>query len=677
MSIRVKLSVLIIAITLCSTFLMGYFSYSESSRSLLSSSDSAMQQLNQSSAETIKAMIAKENSNIAMVAEISEISGLLQQAGNGKIQQGNQLQAAVNLKLEQIVKEAGNLEHLFVVGPDGTDVADSDASLLGQNFGDRDYAKEVFATGKPAVSDTLKSRATGAFVLAFAYPVQVNGKVSGFVASAVKADSLTQYLGNAKMKNAASSYSYLVDKTGTMLFHPTQDKIGKPVENEQIKNVAAQLQQGKQPPNQIVDYVFQGAKKKAAYTIIPETSWILVLGSDVNEIVAPVRTMAQFAVWIGLGCAVVMTLIGLLVSRKIALPIKKVTELIHKTSELDLQDDQEYSRLLKLKDETGTMAKAMFVTRGVLRDTAHSLIGISGKVLGNAEALEKLAVDVRENAHDNAATTEQLSAGMEETAAAAEEITATIHEIEGNVRMISTKVKDGAVLSGEIARRAEELQQDTEASTANTKTVYEDVRTKMHQAIEASGTISEINVLADTILQITAQTNLLALNAAIEAARAGEAGRGFSVVASEIRKLAEQSSATASGIQEIVSGVHASVGQMQESSEAILSFIDDIVLADYDKLAESSERYKTDAATMSELLKEFEQAADHLDAAVSGISVAVNEVAATMNECTRGVTDMADKTNDIVDKTFTEVKMADENTASAKELQSLVGQFKI
>ncbi|ULO05786.1 methyl-accepting chemotaxis protein [Paenibacillus sp. 19GGS1-52] len=677
MKIRMKLSVMMIAITVFSTALMGGFTYNKSTSTIMDLTESSMKQINTDKAETIEAMIDKEKRNMQLVAGETEITDLLLKAGNGGIPTGDKLQAEVDTKLQGLVKDAGNLEHMFVVDMKGIAIADSNLKTQGTDFSDRNYTKTVIKTGEPVISETLKSKATGAFVLAFVHPVKSDGKMIGFVASAVSADSIIKYLASAKVMSAASSYAYLVDETGVILYHPDKTKIGTSVENAQIKAVVERIKGGEKPADSIVEYVFNGKDKKAAYTVLPETNWTLVLTGDIGEITKPVHDMTNFILLIGIISLVLTIFVGFVVAGRISSPIVKLTELINKTADLDLEYNEKYEYLGKSKDETGTIARAMFKTRAVLREMAESLITISTKVLDNAETLEKLSNYVRENAHDNSATTEQLSAGMEETAASTQEMTAAIHEIENNVRTISGRVKEGAEVSGQITERALALQHDANESTENAKRIYESVRIDMEKAIEQSNSISEINVLADTILSITSQTNLLALNAAIEAARAGEAGRGFAVVAGEIRKLAEKSSETAAGIQGVVKGVYSSVEQMKENSEAILSFIDQNVLGDYERLNEVSQQYNNDASMVNELMNQLDTAAEHLNMTVSSIAIAVNEVAATVNEGAIGVQDIAEKTADIVEKTFQEAAMADENTVSAKELLGLVEKFKI
>ncbi|WP_340022570.1 methyl-accepting chemotaxis protein [Paenibacillus sp. FSL K6-1096] len=677
MKIRMKLSVMMIVVTLISTALMGIFTYTKSTGTIMNLTESSMAQVGTNKAQTIGAMIDKEKRNIQLVAGESEIAELLLQVASGGGSVEEALRNQVNAKLLSQVKDAGNLEHMFVVDLKGTAVADSDTKLIGSSFSDRNYTKNVLKTGQPVVSETLKSKSTGAYILVFAHPVMNGDQMIGFVGSAVHADSLITYLADAKVAGAPSSYAYLLDETGNTLYHPDHEKIGLPVENESIKAVVERVKAGETVADGNVEYTFKGAKKKAAFTVLPGTKWTLVLTGDVDEVLQPVSEMTIFILLLGLGSLLLTLLIGTVVAGRIASPIVKLTGLINRTAELDLKYDDQYEYLTRNKDETGTIAKAMFRTRAALREMAGSLIAISSKVLDNAETLEKLSNEVRENAHDNSATAQQLSAGMEETAASTQEMTAAIHEVESNVRIISSRVLEGSGVSGQITQRALALQQDAVTSTENAKQIYGTVRSEMEKAIEQSAAIKEIHVLADTILSITSQTQLLALNAAIEAARAGEAGRGFAVVAGEIRKLAEQSSGTAGGIQEVVRNVSSSVEQITRHSEAVLTFIDHNVLGDYERLTEVSQQYTDDASVINDLMHQFGEAAGHLNDTVSSIAIAINEVAATVNEGATGVQDIAEKTADIVEKTFDEAAMADENTQSAREMQQLVEKFKI
>ena len=676
MSIKLKISITIISMIICSVLFVGGLSLVKSSGTIESMTKTSMLESNLNKADMLKALIENEMRKLALVAEEKEVTEILTQVFAGEAADPNSLKD-FNKKLLKISTEAGNLEHIFMVDTKANIVADSDISLVGKNLSDRAYANQVLTTGNPTISDTLKSKSTGAYVVALSYPVKVEDRLIGFLTSAVLAESFMSSLKNAKVLGTKSSYSYLVDEDGTMLYHPTAEKIGQPVENAQVKEVVKRVQAGEVVEPEAIDYVFQGKKKAAAYQIIPETNWILVITGDMEEVMRPVTNVRNAIITFGIVIAFIALCIGLVISNRITSPILKLTELINKTAKLDLVYDESFLYLEKYKDEIGIITRATFQTRKELREIVGKLQSVSHTVMNNAEKIELISEQIQENANDNSATTEELSAGMQETAAASEEITATTIEINERVAAIAKRAKDGADVSGQITGRAVKLKKDAVESTKNTKNLYEEVKNKMERAIEASNRIQQISVLADTILSITSQTNLLSLNAAIEAARAGEAGKGFTVVASEIRKLAEQSSKTASGIHEIVNNVYTSVGAMRESSEAILNFIDQNVLRDYEKLTQISGQYNEDAIFVQNLMSEFEASAELLNNSVSSITIAMNEVATTVNESSKGIQDIAEKTVDVVEKTMEETKIADENAAGAAELLELVERFQI
>lgn len=676
MSIKLKISIIVITMIACSILLVGGFALVKSTDTIENISDISMMDTNLQKADMISSLIDNEMRKLALIAEIEEVTEILTSA-SGREEADSVNRADFNEKLLKIANDAGNLEHLFIVDNKANIVADSDTNLIGQNLSDRAYASQALSTGTLTISDTLKSKSTGAYIVVLCYPVKVKNQMVGFVASAVLADSFIDTLRNVKLLDTKSSYSYLVDKEGMMLYHPTSEKIGLPVENEQIKEVVNRVQAGETVTPDTVDYLYQGIKKMAAYRIIPETDWILVVTGDMKEVMQPVTNVKKAIIVMGSIIAIVALGLGLLTSNKITSPILKLTELMNKTANLDLVFDESYLYLEKYKDEIGIITRAIFKTRKELREIIGKLQNVSHIVMSNAEKMEQLSEQILENANDNSATTEELSAGMQETAAASEEITATTTEINERVTAIARRAKEGADVSDQITERALKLKQDARESTQNAKNLYENVKSKMEKAIEDSNRIQQISVLADTILSITSQTNLLSLNAAIEAARAGEAGKGFTVVASEIRKLADQSSKTAAGIHEIVENVYTAVGDMRASSEAILTFIDQNVLKDYEKLTKISGQYNEDADYIQNIMSEFETSAEHLHDAVSSITIAMNEVATTINESSKGVQDIAEKTVEVVEKTMEETRIADENAAGATELLELVNRFKI
>ncbi len=668
---------MIIGMMLFTIGIMGGLTLYKSANTLFNITDTVMTQTNEDNVNLINSMIDKEQGNVAIMADQTLVEDYLVKVKNNEVEGASELQKELIVKLQHLYQEAGNLEHIFVVDEKGFIVADSDTNLIGSDLSDRAYSLQTLDSGLPVISEVLKSKSTGAFIIVFTHPVKVNEQLVGYIATGVYADSLIEYLQEANIFNTESSYAYLVDDKGTMLFHPDKDKIGLPVENAQITSVVERIMKGEEVTSDIIEYEEDGASKRAVYSVIPKTNWTLVISGDLKEVMSPVYRTLNYIVIIAIVSVIFALVGGLFFASKISKPIVKLTELINKTSELDLKYDEQYVYLAKNKDETGTIAKAMFQTRQALRDMAEKLVLVSKEVMGSAGRLEEMSIKVQENAHDNSATTQELSAQMEETAASTEEITATIAEIDLNVSTIAHKAKDGTEVSNQITKRAVDLNKEAQSSTENARAIYNNVRVNMEKAIEETNTIKQINVLADTILSITGQTNLLALNAAIEAARAGEAGRGFAVVADEIRKLAEESTKTAAGIQEIVKNVYSSVGNMKENSEAMLTFIDQDVMRDYEKLIQVSEQYNHDAETVNNLMSEFEQASEQLDAAISNISTAISQVAVTATEGAKGVQDISENTVSIVDMTVEEVKIADENSKAAKQLRDLVNQFTI
>lgn len=217
-----------------------------------------------------------------------------------------------------------------------------------------------------------------------------------------------------------------------------------------------------------------------------------------------------------------------------------------------------------------------------------------------------------------------------------------VHSVDGNVGELNSSTQDVSSTTQELAARME-----------------------------------EINLLADSIKQITDQTNLLALNAAIEAARAGEAGKGFSIVAEEIRRLAEQSNEAINKIQETTGIIVSSVEELSAKAGGVLDFMETQIIPDYQTLVQTGRDYNRDATYYNDFSVELHTVSAKLLAGVDGLMKTIQGVSSVSYEGAQGTTSIAERVVEVAQKADEIRLLTVEANNVAEKLKNDAAKFKV
>lgn len=461
--------------------------------------------------------------------------------------------------------------------------------------------------------------------------------------NALDSDNLQRLIGQVSINGVTSSYAYLVDAQGTMLYHPTADKIGQPVENEVVKKLVADIQSGNIPKPDVVSYNFKGVIKYAAYYVGENADYILVISADEDEVFAVVNYILKRTGITAVFALLFFGLIGLWITGITVNPIHKITNIVVKMADMDFTENSIQDKLNRRKDETGSMSRAITRLRENLREMAEGIKEQSLEIYNASETLNDNAENTAANMGEVERTVTEIADGAagqaEETQKATENVVLmgsmveeTNMEVE-NLRDNASAIRRSSDDAMEILKNLEEINQKTKDAIG---IIYGQTNTTNHSAVK-------IREATEIITSIAEETNLLSLNASIEAARAGEQGRGFAVVASQIQKLAEQSDESARQIESIVNSL------IRDSEKAVetMDVVKDII-----------ERQSENVDKTNDI---FRQVKSGIDSSIEGIT-AIAQKTGRMDEARVNVVDIVQNLTAI----------AEENAGSTQEASAAV-----
>ncbi|MDE5804386.1 MAG: methyl-accepting chemotaxis protein [Lachnospiraceae bacterium] len=467
---------------------------------------------------------------------------------------------------------------------------------------------------------------------------------------ALAAVSLSEMFKDVRIKGAASSYAYITDAQGIMLYHPTADKIGQSVENEVVKGLVGEISQGRIPEPAIITYNFKGVEKYASYYVGGNGNYILVITADESEIFSRVNMMMRRSYMSGIIVLVVCGLLGFGLGKLVVRPINMLAKNVLKLSEMDFTADETQEKLNRRKDETGQMSRAISELR-------EELVKVCAQIKEQSRSLYKAAETLSGETMETSEAVGQVDRAVGEIADGATSQAEETQKATENVILIGNMVEEVGEQVSSLNSNADAMQRASVEALETLKELdHTNVQTReaIEKISEQTNTTNEsalkIREATTMITSIAEETNLLSLNASIEAARAGEQGRGFAVVASQIQKLAEQSNESAREIEEIIDSL------IHDSEEAVETM---------DSVKEIIARQSANVERTGEGFAEVKKG---IDTSLENIS-AISDSISRMDEARVNVVDVVQNLTAIAEEN---AAGTEETSASATEVGAIV-----
>lgn len=471
-------------------------------------------------------------------------------------------------------------------------------------------------------------------------------------------DGYANNLSDVKLEGMDSAYMYVVQNDGTMLYHPTKEKVGQPVENAVIKGVVQQLQDGKKPSTAVVEYDFNGTTKYSAYTILNNEN-ILVLTADESEALAGITTVTGVAVGISAIVVLLAIIICFILGRRLMRPLVKVSTIIEEIANGDINAD--FGMVKETNDEIGLIIEKM-------KELTQSLGNIVGKIRNSSDTMSANSYELNDTSSQTLAANNEISKAVEDVAEGSTGMAASISKINENLLEMSNETKDINESVNEIRNQTTAVQDSSKIMNDKIKSM-QDSSHKMDEGISAiskrietvNTTVDKVSNIVSVIEEISSETNLLSLNASIEAARAGDAGKGFAVVAQEIRVLSDNTNTELENIKQIISSlveecrycVQASgtiVEDNAKQKEEIKAVLDEFSALDeqIQKTAEKADKIEELVTAMIELNDDITKSSNSLTDVSAANAAATEEMNANIEELNammHGVSEMAEHMN--------------------------------
>ncbi|MFW5790703.1 MAG: methyl-accepting chemotaxis protein, partial [Bacillota bacterium] len=540
-----------------------------------------------------------------------------------------------------------DLLHIYLGTEDG-EMHIRPETELPEDFDPRDRpwyqeAREV-DQGEAIWTEPYVDAGTGQLIISAAVPAyDEDDEFIGVVAGDISLQLMSNLVKTYEI--GETGYPYIATNDGTLLAHPDSDMVEEEFNISEVFDTSGIL--GTEETGNL-EYQYEGVDSIASYAPLEQIEATVFAQINQSEAFASATTLRNIIMIISVLAIIAITLvISYFIRKQVLKPIVNLNGVITRLADFDLRFDKEHeaNNYLDRQDEIGDITRSIAEMQQNLYETVERESRISDDLAASSQELSA-------NSQEISASAEQVSTAIEQVASGSQEQSAQVDETKNIVGSLSAQIKsinETAEKMEEQARNVSESietgNKDVNNSIEQVNQVNSNVKEMAEQITDLERLSQEIENIVELISGISEQTNLLALNAAIEAARAGEAGRGFSVVADEIRELAEETTASTEKIDDLINEIKKNINNtanmMNESEEVVDDSVSAIEnteksFARIDQAVESLNAYINEISEKNQKMiennKQVNEAIEEIAKVSQEASTNAEEVAASSEE---------------------------------------------
>ncbi|MGV8146320.1 MAG: methyl-accepting chemotaxis protein [Alkaliphilus sp.] len=670
MSLKSKLIIIVLAISIIPVLLVGALSYYSASQAIREEAFTTLEMYSNLKESEQNKFFAEMKSNVEIFAKSRDIYRSLQ------ILKENNWNAHSSAWRERVkyIEESASLREeyldycvVFITTKEGEVLFTTDDALRGEDLSIHEYIQTSLG-GETNFSDLFYAEFIGVNVMVVSTPIREHGESGSIIGTLNMMASQNVFddfvhLGLENLGESADAYLVNVDGlllTNTLLGDYTEGAaLNVTINTKAVDVLREHIENENLDFHEIIyDYIgFRGVRifGSLEVSMLGDTPVGMIVEIDENEALAGVGVLLRNTLLMILIITILVGLIGYYLATDITKPIKKISEISLIIADKDLKQKIEDS-LLKRKDEIGNLARSFDKMVNIITEFIKKANQNSKQVVDSSKDLSLISEEMAKasdytanSAQEVAANTDKQLGAVGETAVAVEEISATMQNIaasSNDMAAMSEKISQTVVVGKEVVVNAMD-------NIGNINKEAKKVKTAMQQVDNSS---KKMNGILNVINEISDRTNLLSLNAAIEAARAGDAGRGFAVVADEIRKLAEQSVESTEQIARLIDDNQTIIDNAYQSTNLVVN------------VAEEGTKRINEVDNKFEEIREL---ATQTSSQIQDISASTQEVSSASLQMAQTFSDISESNKKTTEEVQSISAAVEEQSASMEEIASI------